>query len=241
MSLTCAQLITLACQQAGVPGFTSQAGQKLNTILQELAQSYSFSSAQGWWTGTFNSGIGGTVNSANVVAGSGPYQLPSDFLRLDFHDFFFQSGGINYFPVPRDMNEYDATPQQTGFSSYPTDFAVDTSTSPAGLYVWPAPSGAFPFFARYRKQQADVTSPETSTSVPWFPSQMYLDRRLTAEVMLIAGDDRFKAFMDDAEAILNRYMKLEGNNSNRAQRVQLDPRSFGPKWSTLPNSKTIPW
>lgn len=242
MALTIAQIITLALQDSNCPGFTSQGGQKLNLVLQELAQDYNFFSAQGWVTGAFlTSPPTATVNSANVVAGSGPYALPSDFLRFDFHDFFWQNGGINYFPTPLDMDEFDNLVQQAGFSSYPTAYAVDMSTSPPGLYIWPAANGAYPYFGRYHKQQPDIATPETSNVVPWFPNQMYILRRLTAEMMLTTGDTRARAVMDDAEAILNRYIKKEGNQDNRGVTVKLDPRKFGASWWLLRSTKQVPW
>ena len=42
MPLTAAQIVTLATQVAKCPSYTSQAGQFLNAILQDLAQTYDF-------------------------------------------------------------------------------------------------------------------------------------------------------------------------------------------------------
>lgn len=240
--LTAQQLITLACQEAKGPGYTAQAGQYLNMILQEVGQGYNVVGDQGWFTITFTvSPLAGTVNSANVVPGSGPYALPSDFQSMDRGDFFWQLGGINYFPTPMDIAEFDALVQQPGFTSYPTAFAVDTSTVPYGLYIWPASSGAYEAFGRYRKQPQDITTPQTSSTVPWFSSQMYLKTRLAAEVMALTGDNRRDQFLRDAGDIMRRYLDLEGNNSDRAATVQLDRRKFGRKWSYLPSTKEVPW
>lgn len=238
---SCQTLINLSCQEAKGPGFTTQAGVYLNIILQELAQDYDFATTQGWITGTFGSGIGGAVNTLNVVANSGPYQLPSDFLRCNFGDFFWQFGGINYFPTPEDMADFDAFVQQPGFTTYPTAYAIDTSTSPAGLYLWPAPNGAYPWAMRYQKQPQDISTPSTSTSVPWFPNQMHLKTRLTAEVMALTGDTRRREFLEDAERMLSGYQKKEGNHDTRAVKVHLDPRSFGPRWLSLKGTKAVPW
>lgn len=241
MALTVAQIIALALQDANCPGFTEQAGQKLNLILQELAQDYDFATNQGWLSGTFGSGIGGVVNSAAVVPGSGPYQLPADFLRFNFNDFFWVNGGINYFPTPLDIDEFDQLVQQPGFSSYPTAYAVDTSTTPNGLYVWPAPSANYPYFGRYQKQNPDIATPETSATVPWFISQQYIMHRLTAEMMITTGDTRAGALLKTAEMDLNQFIKKEGNHDTRAVKVKLDPRSFGPNWQKLPGTKQVPW
>ena len=242
MALTLEQLINLACIEAKGPAYNVLAGQYLNLILQELAQDYQIVGNEGWLTGQFTvTGPTPDVHSANVVKGSGPYALPSDFLRMDRGDFFWQLGGINYFPTPLDKPEFDNLVQQPGFASYPTAFCVDTSTTPYGLYIWPASSGAYQYFGRYRKSSTDYTNPETSSTVPWFPNQMYLKTRLAAEVMALTGDTRRDAFLKDATYILNQYMKLEGNNSDRAARVTLDRRHFGPRWSTLPSAKAVPW
>ena len=242
MALSVAQILASAQQQALTPGYDDQAGQKLNLILQELAQSYDIVSAQWWISGTFlTSPLVSTVNSANVVAGSGPYALPADFLRFDFGDFFWQNGGINYFPTPLVQDEFDRMIQQPGFSSYPTAYFVDTSTSPYGLYIWPAASAAYPYFGRYRRQMSDIASPATSTSIPWFPSQMYLERRLTGEMMLYTGDQRALDILQDAKDILKRFLERDGNSDTRAITVKLDPRSFGKRWTTTPSSKQVPW
>jgi hypothetical protein len=240
--LTCQQIITLACQEAKGPGYTLQAGQYLNLVLQELAQNHKLSSNQGWFTFNFLiSPLVPTVNSGNVVAGSGPYALPNDFLRVDFGDFFWQLGGINYFPTPLDQDQFDALIQQPGFTSYPTAYWVDVSTSPAGLYIWPAASGAYQAFMRYRRQTADIVTPEISATVPWFQSQMYLLRRLSAEIMALTGDDRREQTLFDAARILSQYLAYESDSGTRSVTVKKDPRRFGPRWGSMPPTKEIPW
>ena len=319
MSLTVEQLITLAAQEANAPSYLTAGGQKLNLILQELAQDYDFVQTQGWFSGafqaaasftsnplvgnvadntitfaadcyaqgwrtgmtvtdtgaklqsntsvgfisadgltvtlslpcmattvgdTFTAKTGGTTryaNSANVVSISGPFALPLDFLRMNYQDFFWQNGGINYFPTPLDIQEFDALVQQPGFSSYPTCYTVDTSTTPYGLYIWPASSGAYPYFGRYARQLPDIDNPSTSTGVPWFPSQQYLMRRLTAEIMGLTGDLRRDAYMKEADEILRKFINKEGNRDTRSVTVKLDPRHFGPSWEQLPGTKQVPW
>jgi hypothetical protein len=175
------------------------------------------------------------------VNGSGPYALPDDFLSMDRNDFFWQLGGINYFPTAMPIAEFDALVQQPGFSSYPSCYAVDTSTDPWGLYIWPASSGAYQAFGRYRKQTTDLTSPQTSSSVPWFPNQTYLVTRIAAEMMAITGDNRREQFLRESENILRRYLDLEGNSATFAARVMLDNRRFGRRWLDQKSTKNIPW
>jgi hypothetical protein len=240
--LSAQQLVTYAAEIAKAPGFTSQAGDLLNMILAEIAQSYSIAQSQSFFTITFTvSPLTSTVNSANVVAGSGPYALPDDFLRMDRGDFWWQLGGINYFPTPMDIAEFDALVQQPGFNSYPTAYAIDTSTVPYGLYIWPASSGAYQAFGRYHKQTTDITTPSSSSTVPWFPYQLYLQTRLAAELMMFSGDVRRDTFLATSRNMLSRFLDLEGNNSTRAATVTLDPRKFGRKWNLLPATKAVPW
>lgn len=240
--LSAQQLVTYAGQIAKAQGFTNQAGDLLNMILAEIAQSYPVAQSQSFFTITFTvSPLTSTVNSGNVVAGSGPYALPADFLRMDRGDFWWQLGGINYFPTAMDISEFDALVQQPGFSTYPTAYAVDTSTVPYGLYIWPASSGAYQAFGRYTAQQADLATPASSSTVPWFPYQLYLQTRLSAELMMFTGDIRRDIFLKTSRDMLSRFMDLEGNNSNRAATVQLDRRKFGRQWQALPGTKSIPW
>src|SRR5574337_1109250 len=172
MSLQAQEIVARACQIAKCPGYTTQAGQLLNVVLQELAQTYDFDVAQGFFQFTFNPTLNNTINN-NVVVGSGPYNLPTDFLRCEPDDFWYMISGVPYFPVPIDLNEFDATVQQAGLQSYPYWYAIDVSLSPPGLYIYPPPSGAFPATMRYRKQLSDIATPETSSTVPWFPNQNY--------------------------------------------------------------------
>ena len=242
MSLSVQQIITLACQKANAPAYVSQAGFEINLILQDLALNYSWVSAQGFLSGTFFSGIGGPVNMTSaIVAGSGPYQLPANFLRMKFGEFFYVNGAIPYFPHPLDIDEFDRLVQTPGFSTLPGFFTIDMSVTPAALYVYPAPSGAFPFFGRYDLQQGDMETPEVSLAVPWFPSQPYLMDKLTAAMCKYSGDKRKGDFDAEAERTLKKFMEKEGNTDNRAVTVKLDPRHFGQSWQQLPGTKDDPW
>ena len=59
MALTAAQIVTLANQAAKTSGMTSQAGQKLNAILQDLCMTYDLAQARKLTTFTFNTGPAG--------------------------------------------------------------------------------------------------------------------------------------------------------------------------------------
>lgn len=244
MSLTAAQIVTLACQAAKTTGMTSQAGQKLNVILDELCKTYDIAAAKKLFTFTFNTGPAGT-NS-----GTGPYNLPTDYLRTQNGKQFYLYNGQPYFMTRIEQWEYDALIQQPGFADFPRDFYVDMSASPPAEYVWPPPSIAVPVTVRYFSQMPDIATPETSSSVPWFTFTQYLITRLTGEMMGISDDTRAADFLTDKEeqnpqgagVLLRRYLSMKDDPEGRAKTVELDRRRFGgTSWGRLPNTKTIGW
>jgi hypothetical protein len=250
MALTSAQIVARACAIAKVPGWTSQAGQYLNAVLQELCQTYDFELAKKTYQFTFQPGL--TDPMGLFQAGSGPYALPGDFLRCaDEKSVFWLNNGVPYPLVPIDMSEFDMTIQQPGNSSYPYWFAVDLSLgdqtadgkSAPMAYVYPQPSGAYPVVVRYYAQMPDIATPETSATVPWFPNTNYLITRVAGELMKEADDERWTAFLGDGEqgaaGILRGYLQMKDNKTNRAMTVKMDRRRFGPNFSTLPNTKQI--
>ena len=241
MAQTSAQIVALACQLAKCPNFTQQGGSFLNIALQSLAQTYDFAIARGLFSFSFNSATG---------TGKGPYTLPSDYLRTPRgDDEFFTINGVPYRMKPIDYEEFLNLPITPGFTDYPQMFATDMSQTPPVEYFWPPPSGSYPVTQLYQRQMPDITTPETSATVPWFPSQEYLLMRTAGELMRMVNDDRWQSFLSDNEdrdpsgagSILRRYLKMKDDETNRAKTVKLDPRRFGRNFSTLPNTKVIGW
>ena len=257
--LTSAQLCSLACQTAGTPGWTPQAGQILNSILSDLCQTYELDVCRGTFNVNFNAGIVESAVYPNVVAGAGPFALPSDWLRAIRDDVMWFNQGVPYPMIPVDLAEFDWYVQQAGNQAYPYLFATDVSQNPPVFVVWPGASGAYPVMARYRRQMPDIGSgiaptngawwnpgtatPDTSTVVPWFPNQQYLLTRLSGELMRLADDPRYEKYLGDgpsgAVGILRRVLTLINDDSNRAQRVTLDRRRFGRPFNRLPNTKKV--
>lgn len=235
---TAAQICALAMQDAKCPAYTAQAGQLLNFILEELCQTYDFDIARGIIT--FN--LATDNGSGN---GSGPYNLPADYLRADAEDVFFTLLGVKYVLIPLDISEYDGLVQQAGIANYPDSYATDLSQSPPQIYVWPPSSGGYPLTIRYRRQMPDIVNPETSTVTPWFPSASYLRTRLAGELMKITDDTRVEQFLGDgpmgAQGILGRYLQLTNDHSDRSYQVKLDRRNFGNSFNRLNNTKKIGW
>jgi len=248
------QLVTLACATAKCPSYVTQAGIMLNMILSELCTSYELDVARK--TTYFNFVANAIANpTTGIPPSSGPYTLPSDWLHSDRDDVFYTIQGVKYIMIPQSLAQFNAQVQQPGLNAYPENYAVDNGPIASGgaplMYVWPPAGGAYAVTAVYYSQMPDITSPETSTTIPWFPNQTYLLRRLTGELMLLSGDDRAATFLGGesiqsgstfmgAAAILEHYLKMK-DDAQVVKTVTLDRRLFTASWSKLPNTKTIGW
>lgn len=230
-----AAIVALACQAAKGTKYTVQAGQLLNVILQSLNQDYDLDVARGKFTFNF------VADNGSGLTGGGPINLATDYLRCEPEDFFYMVNGVPYVPVNIDLAEYDALAKLPGTASYPYNYATDLSQTPPVLYLYPPSSGAYAATMRYRRQMPDITTPETSSTVPWFPNQGYLIKMLTALVMDLTGDTRAAATALAAEGMLLKYLNLKDDHEARAQTVKLDKRRFGLNWSRLPNTKALGW
>jgi hypothetical protein len=233
--LTSQQIIQLACQAAKVPSFVSQAGQFLNAVLSDLNQQYDFDKARKTVVITLSQ------DSLDPTTSAGPYALPADYLRCKFRDIFYSINGVQYFPIFVDQAEYDQLVQTPGFQSYPTYCASDMSQTPPVMYFWPPPSGAYATTIRYFCAMPNITNPESSSEIPWFPNQNYLITRVAAELMKLSNDDRKDNFLANAADILTKYMKMQDDRESKAQNVQLDRRRWNGPGRLLPNTKTIGW
>ena len=131
-----------------------------------------------------------------------------------------------------------------GSPLYPYLVYVDVATKPAGLYVWPPASGAYPATIRYNPMMPDITD---TSQVPWFPNSTYLYTRIAGELMKITNDDRMPAFLSDQPGsggsgdLLRKYLTMKDDPETAPKNVKLDPRMFKPSIATLRNTKTIGW
>lgn len=246
MPITSAQIVSLATQAAKCPGFVSQAGQLLNAILSDLAQTYDFEINVKTFSFTFDTS---TIYQQNDP-GAGPNILPSDYLRAKNRENIYYIQGVRYVLIIVEQWEFDALVQTAGWSSYPqlgyADLALQAPfAGQKGLMVWPPASGAYPVQIRYYAQPTDITTPETSSTVPWFANQNYLITRLTGELMKLTNDDRLEAFLGDGDqgavGILRKYLQLKDDPEGRVKTVDLDRRRFGSSFRSLPNTKIIGW
>lgn len=242
MGLQAQQIVSLACQIAKTPGFTSQAGQFLNTVLQTLAQDHDFDIIRKTYNFNFNTSNTGFT----YAAGSGPNPMPSDFLRAHRNGSFYLINNVPYTLIGVKQEEFDTFVQQPGLASYPSRFYVDVAPlsdgDPANLYVWTPAAGAYPCTVRYNPIMPDIATPESSTDVPWFPNTDYLIQAVAARLMMLANDDRYMTFNAKAEADLTAYLKMKDDPETAPKRVTLDRARFGNTlWSRLPNTKSIGW
>lgn len=240
------QIIAIALQIANTPGFTLYAGQLLNSILQDIAETYDFSQNQKTFGFTFDT----STIYQNNLAGAGPNILPTDYLRACTRENIWYLQGVRYILVIVEQYEFDALVQTAGFQSYPTFAYADLSLQAPfaglkGLMVWPPASGAFTVQIRYYAQPATIVTPETSTTIPWFPNTNYLITRLAGELMKLTDDERYKEFLGEgaqgSEGILGKYLKMKDDPEGRAKTVQLDRRRFGSSLRGLPNTKVVGW
>ena len=257
MPLSSAQIIALAVQDARVPGMTAQAGQIMNMVLADLCQDYDFSVARNTYQFNFNAG--------QINSGGQAYQnFPADYLRGIRNECFYVISGVPYPMIPLDLNEFDMLVQQAGLQNFPVFFTVDMARNgstnspvvgvpgtlgvPVALF-WMIPSGNYPATVRYYAQMPDIATPETSSTVPWFPNQAYLRRRIAGELMALSDDERMPSFLSSdadmhpngAGVILRHYLQMKDDKENRVQQVKLDRRRFGESFDRLRNTKLIGW
>lgn len=248
MPLQAQQIVTQACQTAKVPAWTTQGGQLLNMILSELCQTYDLAVAQQTLNTTFFSGTNGYATNT----GSYYQWLPTNYLRPDKDDLFYIIQGVKYILIPCTLAQLNAKVETAGLNGYPEYFAVDTEPlsdggAPIG-YFWPPPAGSYALTMVYYSQMADIANPQSSATVPWFPNQSYLLRRLTGELMTISGDDRASRYLggvdkdgfEGATALLDRYLKMK-DDVQVPKQVTLDRRLFQNRWDKARNTKIIGW
>lgn len=112
---------------------------------------------------------------------------------------------------------------------------------PAVGFAYPPPSGNYPVTVRYQRDMPAIVSPSTSDCVPWFPNSRYLIKQVGAMLMDVTDDSRASGHYAEARGILDHYLFLKDDDSNRAKTVQLDRRIFGSRFSRLKNTKTVGW
>lgn len=214
------QIVARACAIAKCPGFISQGGIYLNIVLEDL-----------WLHRDLK--INRVTESIVVQANNfGPFALPLNYLRT--YDLFFQQNNLPYFLNPISTEEYDQEFKDPSIANYPYEFMtilVDETTAQAQnsvgqLFIYPQSSGQITLTHRYMVKQPDITTPETSSVIPWFPDQQYLIKATAVELMGETDDTRQESWRAQCEAMLRTHLIMEGDEQQVVKSVRLDPRRF---------------
>jgi hypothetical protein len=213
MALQAQQIVALALSAGrGTSGYTAQAGQFLNLILSYLAQTYDFDECR-------------KLATLTLSGSSASYSLPADYLRA--REVFYYVGGTPFYLNQIPLEEYDQLFNGAGINNYPEQYATQIEASPTPLiYFWPPPNLSLSVSVRYQAQPPDILTPESSSTIPWFPNQQYLVKRLTADIAMLTDDTRHQTLLSEAAAILDRFLMIDDDKSNYSQQVQLDRRRF---------------
>ena len=131
------------------------------------------------------------------------------------------------------MKVYDQEFKDPSISNYPYEYATDLSTQAqtasgtAGqLYIYPQSSGLLQLTHRYMVAQPEITSPESSSTVPWFIDQDYLVKATTARLFDLVDDDRATKYDQELEMMLRTHLIMQGDEQGTVHQVALDPKRF---------------
>lgn len=215
---------------AKCPGFTAQGGRALNLVLADLVQHR-------------NLKVNLVPSTINVAASSvGPYNLESDYLRT--YELYFLVNGDPYFLNPASRFEFDSDNFAASSTGYPNEYATDLSPVAGGgvglIYILPPSNGPLALTHRYFLSRPDITTPETSSTVPWFSDQDYLVQATAMRMMRITDDSRYNDWALMCENMLRTHLVMEGDEQQVVKEVKLDPRRFRVGGS-LRSTKLDPW
>lgn len=226
--MTAQQIVSTACSIAKVPGYTVQGGQFLNLVLQDLCLHRDLQ-------------MNRVTSTITIQAGTnGPFTLEGNYLRT--YDLFYLQNGLPYFLNDISLKQYDAEFKSVGISNFPYEYATDLSPlenqQPALLYVYPQSSGQIALTHRYMLQQPDISNPQTSATIPWFPDQNYLIKATALQLMNISDDERQEMFTAQCESMLRIHLIMDGDEQSVLRSVELDPRTFRIRKSLKPTKLT---
>ncbi len=226
------QIVSLACSIAKCPGFTAQGGQMLNMALEDL-----------WLHRDLK--INRVTAPINVAANNnGPFPLEADYLRT--YDLFFSQNNLPYFLHPISIEQYDQEFKDPSIANYPYEFATillpedqrQAASSAGSLFIYPQSSGQITLTHRYMVMRPDISAPETSTAIPWFPDSDYLIKATACRLMDISDDTRKDKFLQDCENMLRTHLIMEGDEQQVVKSVRLDPRRFHTNRTLKPTKLT---
>lgn len=174
--LTIDRILTEARRIAKCPQYMQDSVDSLNAVLNHLCLTEDLAASRGLYTFNFNPGLSSPL-FPNFV-GSGPYNLPVDFLRASGSSgesqktYFWTLNGVPYIMKPCDLSDFDVQVKQAGLQSYPYLLATDLAN--AGQT-----SGRL-----HMQTAAALTLSNTMAT----PAKMYLDGTPTGTVNFVVGD-----------------------------------------------------
>jgi hypothetical protein len=232
MSLTYAEIVDLAGQEAKVPGFTAQAGAHLNMILQDLALNCDFD---------LMTDETHTVTTGTTPAGEGPYALPADYLRHATDEVLFEINGTPYNLYQKSLAGFKRYSVGPGLGAYPEFFATDYSVPNAPVaYLWPPSKGSYVIEWPYYKKYTFEPDPASSTNIPWFPMSSYLVKELAARLTSGNDDERAMKLSAEAKEMLKDYLLMKDDSGGYPMTVKLDRNSFS-SGRGVKGTKLNPW
>lgn len=217
--LTAAQICTEAAAISKARGFTAQAGRALNLVLDDLVLKHDLK-------------INREETTISLTAGTvGPYNLAQTYLRT--YDLFFEQSGQRYFLHPVSTEHFDGLYRSSAVATYPYCYATDISaqadnpsTGIATISVYPQSNAALTLTHRFMIRRDQITTPETSSTVPWFFDQDFLIHATARRLMRITDDQRYERFMEEEVVMLRPYLIMEGDEQQVVKSVKLDPQRF---------------
>lgn len=222
--ITSAQIVARACAIAKCPGFTQQGGTYLNLTLQDLVlhRDLKMNRVQ--------------VSIPVQIGSNGPFSLQADYLRT--YDLFYTVNNFPYFLFPMSQEQYDALFKDPSIANYPyaytTDLTNQATQGQGQLYIFPQSTSALSLTHRYMIRRADISSPESSASVPWFPDQDYLIHATAMRLMKETDDARYERFVKDGEDMLRIHLIEDGDEQQVVKAIKLDPQRFHTNRSLRP-------
>lgn len=206
---------------AKVPGYATQSGEDMNSVLWDLVHKWDLKVNRLTTTITVN---------ANTY---GPFNLPAGYLRT--YDLFYLVNNVPFRLSQIETKKFDTEVKDPSVTNYPYEYFTDTSTQaqlaasggPGQLFIYPQSSGVIIMTHRYMTTQPDYPNPETNDTIPWFTDENYLELAVAARLMRVTDDVRRKEFEADAKESLREHLVMAADDEQQVvHRVTLDPISF---------------
>lgn len=211
--LTAAQICTQVSQIVKAPGMLSQTGQCLNTVLVSLALQQDLDLVR-------------RATTITLTTGSSPssYALPSNYLRA--RRFFYYVNGDPFDMYNWELEDLLLQYQNVDAVDFPYAFATDTNTATNLIYVYPNPVEELTATLIYFDVAVEITTPETSATIPWFPDQDFLIKETSSRMMQITDDTRAPLFKQMSDETLRRTSRNLNDPERKAKKILRDPMTF---------------